>query len=58
MKAFVSLEGAWGVALFLDRTIDTHCPIQERKQWEEVRDALYALCNDTDAIVLKVEDHK
>lgn len=54
--AKVSIEAAWDVAEYLDRTISTACPSPNVKAWEEVRDALYALTNDTDAIVTDSDD--
>lgn len=49
--AKVSVSAAFDVADYLNRTIPTACPAPNVKAWEEVRDALYALSNDTDAIV-------
>lgn len=50
--ASVSLSGAEQVAEFVERMIDTHAPQQSREEWRRVADALYALTNDTDAIVV------
>lgn len=54
--AQVTARGADDVAQFLERMIPTHCPQANIKEWEEVRDALYALANDTDAIVTDPAD--
>jgi hypothetical protein len=51
ITATISNLAAAEVADFLATMIPTHCPLHRVKQWEEVRDALYALQNDTDAIV-------
>lgn len=59
--AYVSVDAAEQVAEFIERMADTHAPRQFRQQWQDVADALYALTNDTDAIVtddliVKTED--
>lgn len=51
--AYVSVEGAFAVAEFLDRQIANNAPLPQLELWEEVRDALYAICNDTDQIRTK-----
>ena len=51
--AFVSLDAALQVSEFLELMIHTHAPPRFAKEWQEVADALYAITNDTDAIVLK-----
>lgn len=49
--AKVTAEAAFDVASFLERMIPDHCPKASVKEWEDVMNALYALANDTDAIV-------
>jgi hypothetical protein len=53
--ATVTSAGAYDVADFLDRMIPTHCPKPDIAKWEQVRDALYAISNDTYAIVTEDE---
>jgi len=53
--AKITINAAFDVANFLDRMIPTYCPLKSVKEWKEVRDALYALANDTDAIVTDYE---
>ena len=47
----VSVDAAGQIAEFVERMADTHAPRQFRSQWQAVADALYALSNDTDAII-------
>ena len=54
--ASVDPSGAMAVADFLARKIPTDCPIQDIGKWESVMNALYAITNDTFAIVLDTED--
>ena len=54
--ATITAEAAYDVAVYLSRTIPTACPRSEVAAWEEVRDALYAIANDTDAIVTDPAD--
>ena len=51
LTAQVTIFGAYDVARFLERMIPEHAPLRNVKDWELVRDALYALSNDTDAMV-------
>ncbi|WP_353645710.1 hypothetical protein [Mesorhizobium sp. WSM2239] len=53
--AKITISAAHDVADFLERMIPTNCPLQDVEGWEEVRDALYAIANDTDAIVTEDE---
>lgn len=56
--ATITAEAAFDVADYLNRTIPTACPSPNVTAWEEVRDALYAIANDTDAIVTDPADVK
>lgn len=51
MTACVTPEAAFAVAHFVEKHLDTDCPTPNRKEWEDVVNALYALANDTDAII-------
>jgi hypothetical protein len=55
--AMISVEAAYDVACYLEARlkIDTAIPEHERQGFEDVRDALYAIANDTDAIVTDEE---
>lgn len=49
--ALVDLNAAADVAEFIEKMIPTHAPSQHAAAWQAVADALYAITNDTDAIV-------
>lgn len=53
--AFVSLNGASAASAILERVLDTHVSQQDRDSVQEVIDALFAITNDTDAIVIRGE---
>ena len=53
--AIIHVDAAREVADFLERAIPFNAPLQHASSWGQVRDALYAISNDTDAIVT---DHK
>lgn len=53
--AFVSLNGASAASAILERVLETHVPQQDRDGVQEVIDALFAITNDTDAIVVRGE---
>jgi hypothetical protein len=56
ITAQIKVSAASDVAAFLERTIPTMCPLPNVADWEEVRDALFALANDTDAIVTEMSE--
>lgn len=48
--AYITVTGARDVAVYLDSIIASGMTIENLREWEEVRDALYAISNDTDQI--------
>lgn len=53
--AFVSLNGASAASTILERVLETHVPQKDQDSVQEVIDALFAITNDTDAIVIRGE---
>ena len=51
ITASVTVEAAHAVAEFLERVSPTMCPLPDLPGWRDVMNALYAISNDTDAIV-------
>jgi|JRYH01.1.fsa_nt_gb hypothetical protein len=51
--AFVTLEGASAACDVLERILDTHVATPDRAKVQQVIDALFAITNDTDAIVIR-----